>query len=198
VIEWWRLAPDLRARAGAMTAPNPFRRGLAAGSLHAVAPGAVGGPPADVVEHPPAPARPAVEPAAPVAAAVAGDSTVSEAAAAVASALAREGVADGATVHVDGGAEVADEVRKAVADRGLQVAVATGDEPAAGRRVDVVVALDPTGASIAAGLAQLGPRGLLLVGGRVGPVELDVQTEIHKRGTTVVGTAPGGGRWQDE
>jgi threonine dehydrogenase-like Zn-dependent dehydrogenase len=194
VIEWWRLAPDLRARPGAMAAPNPFRRGLAAGTLHAVAPGAAGGPPADVVEHPPAPARPAVEPGA--AAMAGGGSPLSEAAAAVAAALAREGVAEGAAVQVTGGGHVTDEVQKAVADRGLPVAVATGDEPAPGGRVDVVVDLDPSAASVAAGLALLGPTGRLVVGGRVGPVELDVQTEIHKRGATVVGTAPDGARWQ--
>jgi choline dehydrogenase-like flavoprotein/threonine dehydrogenase-like Zn-dependent dehydrogenase len=191
VIEWWRLAPDLRARPGAMAVPNPFRRGLAAGSLHA-APGAPERLPAAIVEHPPAPARPVVEPDD----AVAGDGArLSEAAAAVASTLARVGVADGATVHVTGGARVTDEVQKAVADRGLPIAVAVGDEPAGGQ-VDVVVDLDPTGASVAAALARLGPTGRLLVGGRVGPVDLDVQTEVHKRGATVVGTPPDGGRWQ--
>jgi choline dehydrogenase-like flavoprotein/threonine dehydrogenase-like Zn-dependent dehydrogenase len=194
VVEWWRLAPDLRARPGAMTAPNPFRRGLAAGTVRAVAPGRAGGPVADVVEHPPAPARPAVEP---VAAAGAGGGTpLTEAAAAVATALAREGVADGATVQVTGGGRATDEVQKAVADRGLPVAVATGGEPAPGGHVDVVVDLDPTAASVAAGLALLGPTGRLVVGGRVDPIELDVQTEIHKRGATVVGTAPDGARWQ--
>jgi D-arabinose 1-dehydrogenase-like Zn-dependent alcohol dehydrogenase len=125
-----------------------------------------------------------------------GGSPLSEAAAAVAAALAREGVAEGAAVQVTGGGHVTDEVQKAVADRGLPVAVATGDEPAPGGRVDVVVDLDPSAASVAAGLALLGPTGRLVVGGRVGPVELDVQTEIHKRGATVVGTAPDGARWQ--
>ena len=28
VIDWWRLAPDLRAHPGAIDLPNPFRRGL--------------------------------------------------------------------------------------------------------------------------------------------------------------------------
>ncbi len=28
MIEWWRLAPDLRVRAGGLDLPNPFRRGL--------------------------------------------------------------------------------------------------------------------------------------------------------------------------
>ncbi|HKY69010.1 MAG TPA: hypothetical protein VJM49_21660, partial [Acidimicrobiales bacterium] len=56
-----------------------------------------------------------------------------------------------------------------------------------------VVDVDPTGASVVAGLADLGPDGVLLVAGRVGPVDLDVQTEVHKRGATIAGVPPGPG-----
>ena len=54
VLEWWRLAPDLRARAGGLDLPNPFRRGLAVplGPAERSPRSAAG-----IVEHPPAPAR---------------------------------------------------------------------------------------------------------------------------------------------
>ena len=64
--------------------------------------------------------------------------------------------------------------------------------------VSVVVDVDPTSASVAAGLASLGPDGVLLVAGRVGRVDLDVQTEVHRRGATIAGVpAPRGGAVQD-
>ena len=51
---------------------------------------------------------------------------------------------------------------------------------------------------MAAGLASLGPDGVLLVAGRVGRVDLDVQTEVHRRGATIAGVpAPRDGAVQD-
>ncbi len=194
VLEWWRLAPEVRARPGGLPLPNPFRRGLASGGPatlgEAVRPAHRGttdlGGPDDaagaeaavasaVVEHPPAPARAATDP-------VAGGQgePVGLGLAAV--------VEAGRTVRVTGGGEQGDQVRKAVADRGI---LAT-EGP-----VDVVVDLDPTAASVAAALADLGPAGVLVVGGRVGPVELDVQTLVHRRGTTIAAIEPSAPGWQD-
>lgn len=67
---------------------------------------------------------------------------------------------------------------------------ATGDGD---DRVGVVVDVDPTSSSVTTGLARLGPDGVLLVAGRVGAVELDVQTEVHRRGATIAGVAPAAG-----
>jgi hypothetical protein len=73
-----------------------------------------------------------------------------------------------------------------------------GDGPGGDPGVAVVVDVDPTAASVAAGLATLGPDGVLLVAGRVGRVVLDVQTDVHKRGATISGVpAPEDGAVQD-
>ena len=186
VIEWWRLAPELRARPGGLALPNPFRRGLT-GLAPAAAPGA---PAVDVVDHPPAPPRPAPTRLA------AGPAGEHERALAVADAAAWAGQ----PVAVVGSGTLAELVRQAVAERG--VAADGGGGPGA------VVVVDPSSETVAAALAGLGPSGTVVVAGRVGPVELDVQTDVHRRGTTVAGVGPAGrsspaggdrvgGRWQD-
>jgi choline dehydrogenase-like flavoprotein/threonine dehydrogenase-like Zn-dependent dehydrogenase len=180
VLEWWRLAPDLRARAGGLDLPNPFRRGLAVPLGPAErSPRAAAG----IVEHPPAPARAgAADP-------VTGGWS-SDAAAVVRAARAAGG--GGGRVRVQGEGRLAEAVR-------ALVAAPDGDDGLGGdARVSVVVDVDPTSASVAAGLASLGPDGVLLVAGRVGRVDVDVQTEVHRRGATIAGVpAPRGGAVQD-
>ena len=52
--------------------------------------------------------------------------------------------------------------------------------------------------SVTAALSTLGPDGVVLVAGRVGRVEIDVQTDVHRRGATVAGVpAPQDGGGQD-
>jgi hypothetical protein len=168
-----------------------------------------------VVEHPPAPARPGSTDAAAAGAASEGDQRSRAAALAAA-------VGAGRRVRVAGGGALGEQVRQALTAGGAVVLDGESDGEAGGEAggtaaaapVDVVVDLDPSAASVVAGLAALGPTGTLLVGGRTGPVELDVQSEIHKRGATVQGPAaadrsapddvrvPSGreqqvGRWQD-
>ncbi len=67
-----------------------------------------------------------------------------------------------------------------------------------GGETTVVVDVDPTSASVTAALSALGPDGVVLVAGRVGRVEIDVQTDVHRRGATVAGVpAPQDGAGQD-
>ena len=219
VLEWWRLAPEARARPGGLPLPNPFRRDLAGegpASLGDAVRRGGGEPDAEtpVVEHPPAPVRPAAvlpidthdalgperlpsnqeRPSARASTdggAAAGDRVPG------ADALTPAGRGTGAPAGVTvtdlaalveegrrvrvaggGGGELGEQVRKVVVD---------GGAPAAQGPVDVVVDLDPTAESVAASLADLGPAGVLVVGGQVAPIELDVQTLIHRRGTTVRG-----------
>jgi hypothetical protein len=92
-------------------------------------------------------------------------------------------------------------VRKALAERGATLVADGADSPQRPEPA-VVIDIDPTGESVATGLAALGPTGTLVVAGRVEPVDIDVQSDIHKRGATVVGVAPGAGeppgrRWED-
>ncbi|HET9610068.1 MAG TPA: GMC oxidoreductase [Acidimicrobiales bacterium] len=193
VIEWWRLASELRARPGGLALPNPFRRGLTAPTPAT----AERVEPADVVDHPPAPPVPV-----PPRRAVGGDDD-RDRAAAVADAAARAGQ----PVAVAGSGALAELVRQAVAERGI---AADGTVAADGAVPGVVVLVDPASDTVAAALARLGPSGTLVVAGRVGPVDLDVQTEVHRRGTTVAGVGPAGragpgpvesdrvaGRWHD-
>jgi hypothetical protein len=177
VLEWWRVPPELRARPGRLALPNPFRRGLDAPLVAGVdvAPAAAGDEAAPIVEHAPAPARPA--------SAGTGQGRAGDAPEVVAAVLASAPVARAGSVRVAGGGEAAEEMRKAVADRGVL---------AASGPVDVVIDVDPTAASVAEALAALGPTGTLVVAGAAGPVDIDVQTLVHRRGTTVAG--PG---WHD-
>ena len=188
VIDWWRLAPDLRAHPGAIDLPNPFRRGL----VLPLGPAERDRPAADdVADHPGAPSRAgAAEPV------VGGWSSDAAAVAAAARAGASAGVGGvGTGAGGDGRVRVQGEGPLADAVRAL---VATGPGSGPDGPVTVVVDVDPTAASVAAGLSVLGPAGVLVVAGRVGPVDLDVQTEVHKRGTTVAGVAgPDGGTVQD-
>jgi hypothetical protein len=102
-------------------------------------------------------------------------------------AAARDAAAGGA-VRVQGDGLLAAEVRARV-DGGPG-----GDESGATAVVDV----DPTSASLAAALAGLGPDGVVVVAGRVGRVDLDVQTLVHRSGATVAGvTAPVAGVVED-
>jgi choline dehydrogenase-like flavoprotein/threonine dehydrogenase-like Zn-dependent dehydrogenase len=193
VIDWWRLAPDLRAHPGAIDVPNPFRRGLTVPP----GPGERARPaPAPVTDHPAAPPRPgAGEPV------VGGWSSDVGAVAAAARGAAR---GHGASVRVQGDGPLASAVRARLAagaedpgpgpdtgsGTGTGAEALAGAGPAGGAPAPtVVVDVDPTSASVAAGLAGLGPDGVLVVAGRVGPVDLDVQTEVHKRGATVAGVA---------
>jgi threonine dehydrogenase-like Zn-dependent dehydrogenase len=175
VLDWWRLPLEQRIRAGALAFPNPFRRALDA-PLAAGVDGDAPGPEAEaspIVEHPQAPPRPA-----PAAGARGGDD-----AALTAAVLAVPAVAAAGSIRVAGTGATAEAVRKAVADRG----VLAGDGS-----VDVVIDLDPTGESVAAALSSLGPAGTLVVAGAAGAVDVDVQTLVHRRGTTVVGAG-----WHD-
>ena len=182
MIDWWRLAPDLRARAGGLDLPNPFRRGLAVplGPAERAIPSAADG----IVEHPPAPARAGA--ADPVTGGWSSD------AAAVVRAARAAAASGGGRVRVQGEGPLAEAVRALVAGP-------EGDDGLGGDAgVSVVVDVDPTSASVAAGLAPLGSEGVLLVAGRVGRVDLDVQIDVHRRGATVAGVpAPQGGAVQD-
>jgi hypothetical protein len=109
VIEWWRLAPELRIHEGPLKLPNPARRGLTA-PARAIRDHAGGVAP--IVEHPRAPLRTAMHHSA---------------------------------VEIERAGLIADQ------------------------------------------LSAAGPRDTIFVDGPVAPIEIDVQTLIHKRGTTVVG-----------
>jgi 2-desacetyl-2-hydroxyethyl bacteriochlorophyllide A dehydrogenase len=167
VLEWWRLAPELRVRPGGLALPNPLRRGIT--TLGPAAKVSL----VEVVEHPPAPPRLArpTEPGD-----EGGESTSH------AFAVAEAAVRAGQLVKVNGEGTFGEQVRRAVAECSGGV---TDDE-----LTDVIVDIDPTSVSVSTGLASLGPTGTLLVAGRIGPVELDVQRAIHKRGSTVLGVAP--------
>ena len=182
VIDWWRLAPDLRARPGGLGLPNPFRQGL----VEPLGPAERRDPPPAPLDHAPAPARPGV--AEPV---VRGPSSDAAAVAAAARALAA-----GGAVRVQGDGALAAAVADLVGDLVGRPDAADGTDRPDGPDADtavvpprVVVDVGPTGESVAAGLAALGPDGVLLVAGRVGRVELDVQTELHRRGTTIAGVS---------
>jgi threonine dehydrogenase-like Zn-dependent dehydrogenase len=196
-LEWWRLAPDLRVRAGGLALPNPLRRGLTAP-----------GRPADraapstepIVAHPPAPPLAALEPGQALVADHAPDPAEDGVRGAAALVVAAAGPA-GRPVRVQGDGPLGDEVRKALAERGATLVADGADSPQRPEPA-VVIDIDPTGESVATGLAALGPTGTLVVAGRVEPVDIDVQSDIHKRGATVVGVAPGAGeppgrRWED-
>ena len=178
VIDWWRLAPDLRARPGGLGLPNPFRQGLVEPLGPAERRRSAAARRSTTGRRPAPPGRPSRSSAArrPTPAAVA----------AAARALAgRARCASRATVRW-----------RAVAGRGPAgrpgaSARTTGRRPGRDGVVPprVVVDVGPTGESVAAGLAALGPDGVLLVAGRVGRVDLDVQTELHRRGTTIAGVS---------
>jgi hypothetical protein len=172
VLEWWRLAPELRAHPGALRLPNLLRHGLATIGSSPRSPTLAR---ADVVEHPPAPPRPAASerPSA-------GRLDPDEAWAI--ESLAKAAVGVGHRVRVPGEGRRAARVRQAVGELG---GLAPAMEP-----VDVVVDVEPSASSVAGALADLGAAGTLLVAGATGAVALDVQSLIHKRGTTVLGWAP--------
>jgi choline dehydrogenase-like flavoprotein/threonine dehydrogenase-like Zn-dependent dehydrogenase len=185
VLDWWRLAPDLRARAGGLDVPNPFRRGLAVplGPAERVPPAATG-----IVEHPAAPARRGADDP------VTGGWSSDPAAIVRAARAAVAHSSGGGPVRVQGAGPLAEAVRALVAEPERADGDGAGGDPG----VAVVVDVDPTAASVAAGLAALGPDGVLLVAGRVGRVVLDVQTDVHKRGATISGVpAPEDGAVQD-
>ena len=184
VIDWWRLAPDLRARAGGLDLPNPFRRGLdvppgPGERAHPAAP--------DVAEHPAPPARPGA--ADPVTGGWCSD------AAAVARAARTVG-RPGGVVRVQGEGVLAEAVRALVDRSGDEGGDATTGRPS--EAATVVVDVDPTSSSVTAALSTLGADGVVLVAGRIGRLELDVQTDVHRRGATVAGVpAPHDGGGQD-
>jgi choline dehydrogenase-like flavoprotein/threonine dehydrogenase-like Zn-dependent dehydrogenase len=200
VLEWWRLAPDQRLREGPLALPNPLRRGLATPLRPTDRPA---GAPDHVVDHPQAPPlTPAASRAATGArsSGLAGEDEVAVAAARLAAVAA----AAAAPIRVQGAGALCDQVRKELAEHGAAFVDDCGEAApgAPGAQAGVVIDLDPTGASVSAGLAALDPRGTLLVAGTVEPVEIDVQSDIHKRGATVVGVPPGNGetagrRWED-
>lgn len=112
VIEWWRMAPDLRVHDGPLPMPNLVRRGLASLPRVAVEEDRWAAP---VVEHPPAPRR-----------------------------------------EVEYGADEQDRA-----------------------------------AQLAELLSTVGPLETIDVTGPIAPVEIDVQTLVHRRGTTLAGVSGG-------
>ena len=187
VIEWWRLAPDLRARAGGLDLPNPFRRGLAvplrARRARAVRPPRHRRPPAGAA------AAGAAEP-------VVGGWSADAGRRGPGGAGGRR-VRDG---RLAGGRRGAGPGRGSAGrggpGAGLTDVAAGPDGDGGGRRSSSTSTRRPPRSPPA--LSALGPDGVLLVAGRVGRVELDVQTDVHRRGATVAGVpAPQGGAVQD-
>ncbi len=186
VIEWWRLAPDLRARAGGLDLPNPFRRGLDP----PLPPGERTGPgDRATTHHPTAPARRGADE--PVVGGWSADAAAI-ARAARAAAVSQTGGSPGAgRVRVQGDGALAEAVQALLTD-------VVGDAERDGGEAAVVVDVDPTSSTVTAALSTLGPDGVVLVAGRVGRVEIDVQTDVHRRGATVAGVpAPQDGAGQD-
>jgi 2-desacetyl-2-hydroxyethyl bacteriochlorophyllide A dehydrogenase len=175
VLDWWRLPADVRAAPGALTVPNPFRRGLRPTGGDREAPRPANAPaPAEIVDHAaPAPVPYATPPA------LGPDDAAVHAAAVAAAAVAAATQAPRGPIEVAGDGTLADQVRTALGGGGEG-----SGAPA------VVVVAEPDEASVRAGLDALTPGGTLVLAGAVCPVDLDVQNLVHKRGVTVVGVPP--------
>ena len=164
LLEWWRLPDELRVRNGPQVLPNPARRGFGAG-WGAMPWPAPSGPPA--VDHPDPPARATLL-----------RSQWSDERRAEAVSATVDGLGPDRRVRVTGHGPLAERVRGLLDGH----STASDDDAAA-----VVVETAPTAASVQQALGSLGPAGTLVVAGPAGPVELDVQTLIHQRGTTLLG-----------
>jgi hypothetical protein len=177
VLEWWRLPGELRSRPGPQLLPNPARRGLDTGWRPPPHDASVEPP---VVDHPtPSPLRLQARPG----------GTDEQRARAAAAALQTLGTAGRVEVLGQGPA----------ADRLAAILDAAGRQPATpDERADVIVDTAPTAASVTSALEQLPPCGTLVVAGPVEPVDLDIQTLVHRKGLLVVGVPAHGPAMPDE